>query len=98
MNMLERIARALCIADGKQPDASEPYSIESQPFSGPNPDRNWQAYVDGARSVLEELQNPSDAMAEAGAKSAYDLVLDVDAHGARTIFAAMIDAALVDRA
>jgi hypothetical protein len=37
-------------------------------------------------------------MAEAGAKSAYDLVLDVDAHGARTMFAAMIDAALIDGA
>lgn len=81
---LERICRALCRLDGHP----ENIQFEGRPM--------WQSYLPNARVVLQELQNPSDAMAEAGAKSAYDLVLDVDAHGARAIFAAMIDAALFD--
>ncbi|MGR4892238.1 hypothetical protein ACIPPQ_14515 [Sphingopyxis sp. LARHCG72] len=83
---LERVARALCRAEGHP----ENIQFEGKPM--------WQSYLPNARAVLAELQNPTDAMAEAGAKSAYDLVLDVDAHGARTIFAAMIDAALIDGA
>ncbi len=51
-----------------------------------------------AFAILQELQNPSDAMAEAGAKAAYDNVIDADAHSLRIIFAAMIDAALFDDA
>ena len=84
--MAERIARALCRLD----DNPENTTMDGKPL--------WQDYLPEARAVFLELQNPTDAMAEAGAKSAYDCVLDVDVHGARTIFAAMIDAALVDRA
>lgn len=98
MNMLERLARALCIADGKQPDASEPYSTEGQPFAGPEPGRNWKRYVGAASAILRELQNPSEAMNEAGAKAAYDRVVDLDASDAGVIFSAMVDAALVDGA
>lgn len=85
MTLNERIEQAIADAFGPAAEAIPP------PV--------WNACLSAAaHAVLEELQNPSDAMAEAGAKSAWDLVLDVDAHGARTIFAAMIDAALVDGA
>lgn len=83
---LELIARALCRLDGHP----ESIMFEGKPM--------WQSFLPNARAALMELQNPTDAMAEAGANSAYDLVLDVDAHGAGTIFAAMIDAALIDGA
>ena len=83
---LERVARAICRQEGH----AENITFEGKPM--------WQSYVPMARAVLQELQNPSDAMAEAGEKSAYDLVLDVDADGARVIFASMIDAALIDGA
>ena len=78
---LELVARALCRLDGHP----ENIMFEGKPM--------WQSFLPNARAALMELQNPTDAMAEVGAKSAHDLVLDVDAHGARTIFAAMIDAA-----
>lgn len=86
MTMIERIARALCRLD----DNPENATMDGKPL--------WQDYLPQARAVFQELQNPTDAMADAGAKSAYDCVIDMDAHGARTIFAAMIDAALVDGA
>ena len=63
------------------------------------PAPEWNACLSAAaRAVIQELQNPSDAMAEAGAKAAWDNVIDADAHALRIIFAAMIDAALVDGA
>lgn len=92
MTMLENAARAIAKGYGELDWAAVPESLPNQPGM------DKVTYREMAWAVLKELQNPTDAMAEAGAKSAYDCVLDVDAHGARTIFAAMIDAALIDRA
>lgn len=92
MTLIERIARALA-------DANEERGADHNDLEPVDPDyRIWHAYVDDVKIMLREMQNPTDAMAAAGATSAYDLVLDVDAHGARTIFAAMVDAALIDGA
>lgn len=96
MVMIERTARALCRLDGKAPDAGPAYDIETPGMTPPDFEPNWKAYIEPAKAVLAELQNPTDAMADAGARSAHDRVVDLDEADARQIFAAMIDAALFD--
>lgn len=92
MTLIERIARALCVSAGVHPDGLDVGDAAEQLEPA------WHAFRTAACDVLRELQNPSDAMADAGAKAAYDRVVDLDASDARTIFAAMIDAALMDGA
>ncbi len=86
MTTLERATRALM----------RHHDIDPDQYRGIHGD--YGDWPDAARAVLRELQNPGEAMAEAGAKSAYDRVVDLDAGDARVIFAAMIDAALFDGA
>lgn len=85
MTLLDRIEQAIATAFGPSAEAI--------------PAPEWGGCLSAAaRAVLQELQNPSDATAEAGAKAAWENVIDADEHALRIIFAAMIDAALVDGA
>jgi hypothetical protein len=82
MTTLERICRAI-------------YKLgDNGPYELSEEDDQWHHHLDAARAILAELQNPSEAMAEAGATAAYDRVVDLDARDAGVIFSAMIDAAL----
>ncbi|MET3826593.1 hypothetical protein ABIC16_002286 [Sphingomonas sp. PvP055] len=53
MEIIERVARALCKADG-HPENSR---FEGKPM--------WVSYSDTARVAVEVMQNPTEAMAEA---------------------------------
>lgn len=55
MKVLERVARALCEEDGKQPDC---------PFRG---EPYWRTYEDDARVAIEAMREPTEGMADAGA-------------------------------
>lgn len=76
MNMIERVAKALSIADGNHPDACSNDEDEI-PY--------WTLYVKMARAAIEAMREPTEEMANAGAKVAF---MSAD------LWAAMIDAAL----
>ena len=57
-NMVERVARAICLADGEDPD--ERCEDWMQEFSG------WRGYVESARAAIAAMREPTEAMLEAG--------------------------------
>lgn len=62
--MKERIARALCIADGKDPDADwrvEPSNGLTLDVIDDTP-QNWRLYVEKASIVIEALREPTEKM------------------------------------
>lgn len=58
MSMVEKVAKAICVALGDFPDAELTY--EGKPI-GPA----WKRYNDAARAALEALRVPSDEMVKA---------------------------------
>ena len=58
--MVERVARAICAADGSDPEANNqyvpPYSKEREAM------KNWQAYIDLARAAIEAMREPTPFM------------------------------------
>jgi hypothetical protein len=66
--IIERIARALSAADGRNPDAilgvaPEPGSFPAADIATPA----WQGYVDKARAAIVAMREPTDDLLEAGA-------------------------------
>lgn len=74
--MVERVARVLCIADGyKHPDEDWRYYANGVPCQAvpmiaikDGKEQRWRTYVRKARAMIEEMCNPTPAMIEAGNK------------------------------
>ncbi len=96
-DLVERVARALCIADREDPDAMVSTLVPTYRGS----DRMkfaevpaWTKRVKAARAAIEAMREPTDAMIEAGGnKFSWEHELDEQAQ-LRAAWPAAIDAAL----
>ncbi|WP_159585939.1 hypothetical protein [Chelativorans xinjiangense] len=91
MNMIERVARAICSDDGHYPDKYD--------FDVPREDkRNWEFYVSCARAAIEAMREPEVEMIAAFWRQKNNGTQDVgetgDARSDYDAYRAMIDAAL----
>ncbi|MBA8799158.1 hypothetical protein FHW77_002877 [Agrobacterium sp. RC10-4-1] len=62
--MIERVARAICVASGLDPDrpfSSSNYSKETEPQ-----EFAWHEYLPEARAAINAMREPTRAMHEAG--------------------------------
>ncbi len=85
MNMLETIARIICVAAGHDPDGPTcDIYVPGDPHAG----IPWAGYREHARAVLTALETPTPEMVEAGKPWA-----GVAAGSAKRTFEAMIRAA-----
>lgn len=86
MTMVERVARALCLQEGEDPNQETPYH--------PKVTHLWQHYVPSARAAIEAMREPTREMLAVGKRSscADDIYLTVDEVSA--IYSAMVEAAL----
>ena len=90
ITMVERVARALAVADGMHPEAASNDDDEIPA---------WTLYVDGARAAIEAMREPTETMV-VSANDATTLGdegvhrITIDMQGANEVWAAMIDAAL----
>jgi hypothetical protein len=88
MDIIERAARALCIADDREPDRMTDI--------GPR----WVFYAQTAKAVLSALREPDEGMQIAGQDSAENVMRiaygepDISHEGVAAIWQAMIDQAL----
>lgn len=82
MNMIERVARAMVVADSG-PEGSTLFDIHWEEFG--------EGYMAGARAAIEAMREPTDEMIEAGVTAEHGKTL-----GTRVTFEyqAMINAAL----
>lgn len=85
--IIERIAKILWENSGGKPHHS--YDIRPA-MSVPESDPNWQEFVPLARTILEAIREPTDAMLTAAAG------LTEGEGGPTETWQAMIDAALAD--
>lgn len=87
-SMIERVARAICTANGGDPDSDD----HRQP--------TWRDYVPEARAAIEAMREPSRVMIKAGRKSpdvrggTSDCDVSPFPNNTITRYQAMIDAAL----
>jgi hypothetical protein len=84
MTMVERVARALSVADGMHPQAAS-NDADEQPA--------WTLYVGMAKAAIESLREPTEAMVEASAAIYGDNYLYRYEYS-KDQWRAMIDAAL----
>ena len=100
--MIERVARALCTADGCSPDAILGIvpAVGSVPFADIATPA-WRSYVDKARAVIVAMREPTNDMLDAGAF--YFLsdrdpgpILETERSLARSTFRSMLEVALQD--
>jgi hypothetical protein len=80
MDMIERVARAICRSRNEDPDG--PLGLRGPVFNGPY----WMYYVQDARAAIEAMREPTPSMIDA----AYEWTTDSPIH----IWNDMIDAAL----
>jgi hypothetical protein len=90
MTMVERVARALSVADGMHPQAAS-NDADEQPA--------WTLYVGMAKAAIESLREPTEAMVEAGSGASTSgdegvFRILVDRQCAGEAWSLMIDAAL----
>lgn len=99
MTMLERVARALCVADGFDPD-EDWRQVPGGPFAEvaiPDEERpRWTRYRNAARAAITALMEPDEGMVEAGG-SAPGAVSEMDEDGA-TIYPAVVYRAMLKAA
>lgn len=61
--MIERVARAICVAMGHDPDGpSSDVYVEGDPDAG----TSWAGYRNAARAAIEAMREPTDEMSYAG--------------------------------
>lgn len=60
--MIERVARALCILDGRNPDEIQNVSIN---FQGDEAPITWKLYVKKAQTAIEAMMEPTEEMINA---------------------------------
>ena len=99
--MIERVARALCTADGCSPDAilgivPAVGSVPSADIATPA----WRSYVDKARAAIVAMREPTNDMLDAGAFYFSDRdpgpTLETERSLARSTFRSMLEVALQD--
>ena len=69
MNMIERVARALCFLDGSDPDAMEAgdaFGIDGCLPNGDPAHMSWKRWENRAVEVLQLIKNPTECMLEVG--------------------------------
>jgi hypothetical protein len=94
MTPLDRAARALCLADGLDPDRKFKSSDWSE---GTAPHEfAWHEYLPKARAVLEALREPSGEMLGEVHDTLLYAVKGEELDTARTVWDRMIDAALAE--
>lgn len=59
-SMVERVARAICLADGLDDGLSNAFAVQKT-------DREWGEWVPLARAAIEAMREPTPEMVEAGA-------------------------------
>ena len=79
--MVERIARAICVASGQDPDFD--YDPRGISFGD---DIRWKLYVPKARAAIEAMREPTEAIRQIKTMSI--------SYGAEDIWRTMIDEAL----
>lgn len=62
MTMIEKVARALCVADGYAPE-------ECDTEVGHTPAPLWHDYINRARAAIEAMREPAEGMVDAGTAS-----------------------------
>jgi hypothetical protein len=97
MTPLERAARALCLADGLDPDRKFKSSDWSE---GTAPHEfAWHEYLPKARAVLTAIREPNEAMERAMIGITGDMAImkrDGSSYRHADVYRAMIDAALAE--
>lgn len=89
--MIERVARALCVASGKDPDADSRKLPNGLILDIALEDpRTWRLYIKKARVAIGAMREPTDAMCIAAEADLYD----GDELIARYAWPIMIDAVL----
>ena len=93
MRDIERLARALCAADGLDWEAQANYAT-----SAGGDDNEQERYYGYVRALLQELRNPSEGMADKGEYVNSEWLNDAAPIGqrryrepAKSVFTAMID-------
>lgn len=89
--MVERVARALCIADGCDSDHISNDALDEGRAL-------WTCYADAARAAIDAMREPTEAMLAASPVVGTGLDDDgkwaVNTRPAKDVWSAMIDAAL----
>lgn len=87
--MIERVARALCVADGLDPDADWRRSDQSMLAVAipEGEEQRWRTYASYARAAISALREPTKEMIRAAAQVEKPLLYE-------KYWKAMIDAAL----
>jgi hypothetical protein len=91
--MIERVARALCVAEGKNPDEdwTRQGPVVLDIALAPGKEQRWCTYVRQARAGIAAMRKPTEVMIAAGNKA--DATLNAG-DPFEPIYEAMIDAAL----
>lgn len=71
--MVDRVARALCIADGYDPDANENRAWLDGDVILSDTKLGWEWHIARARAALEAMREPTDEMLQAGSLLTWDL-------------------------
>lgn len=82
--MIERVARSLCVADGHDPDGHFEFMTEADQNAG----KRWTWYISRSRSAIEAMRTPTIDMICCGS------VEYVKTSNTAVVFTSMIDAAL----
>ena len=60
-SIIERVARAICVAAGHDPDMTHDIHVPGDPVAG----HAWAGYRSMARAAIEAMREPTDAMQRA---------------------------------
>lgn len=88
MDMVEKVARAICVADGLAPDAlpNEDFADGSEVM--------WMTCRDVARAAIAAMREPTEAMVRSVVREVYPNDQGLSEFEAADIWGNMIDAAL----
>ena len=88
--MIERVARAICEANGRDPDElCADYMMEKDRVAAGNPAREWEIWEDDARAAIAAMNPPTEAMVHQGWSRSGSSKERV-----RTIYAVMVEEGL----
>lgn len=96
MNVIERAARAICRAQGCDPDSFVRHAVEIESHPGLTIDDmqvpHWVKFTPHARAALIAIREPNERMVD----RAFDLPPAIEGVDPKAAFTAMIDAALAE--
>lgn len=90
--MVERVARSLCVEDEHDPDKVNLYRPRTPGVTDET--RNWMAYVDGARAAIAAMREPKMDLIWAAERAQPKGGIMLSGAEKRDFWNAMIDAAL----